>query len=204
MKNGKFIILFFLFSLLYANINQKIIKFYKSYYPNIEIENIKIIPTPPKKYKTLKIMLSPKKTSGNIKIDNKFYYVKIKAKIPVCIATTIIKTNEDILNKCKIKKIPFRNFYSKPITNINSNIVASKIISKNSIINQSNTKKKPLVFKNSDVSVIIQSKNINISTTAKALEDGYKGDEIKILLNKKIKKAIVIDKGAVTIKWKKF
>jgi len=198
MKSEKLIIFFF-FSLLYANINDKIIKFYKSYYPNIEIENIKITPTPPKKYKTLKIMLSPKRSSGNIKIDNKFYYVKIKAQIPVCIATTIIKTNEDILNRCSIKKIPFRNFYSKPITDINSDIVASKIIAKNSIINKSNTKKRPFVFKNSDVSVIIQSKNINISTTAKALEDGYKGEEINILLNKKIKKAIVIDKGVVKV-----
>ena len=200
MKSKKLIIFLFFFSFLYANINKKIIKFYKSYYPNIEIKNIKIIPTPPKKYQRLKILLSPKRSFGNIQIDNKFYYVKIKAIIPVCIATSIIKTNEEIINKCKIQKITFRNFYSKPIININSDIVASKIISKNSIINKSNTKKKPFVFKNSTVSVIIQSKNIQITSQAKALEDGYKGDKIKILLNKKQQKAIVVDKGVVKVK----
>ena len=142
-------------------------------------------------------MLSPKRSFGNIKIDNKYYYVKIKAFIPVCKAINIIKTNQKI--NCKIEKVPFRNFYSSPVLNT-KNLVASKIISKNSIINKSNTKKRPLVFKNSTISVIIRSKNITITTHAKALEDGYKYDVIKILLNKKIKNAKVIDKGVAEIK----
>ncbi len=194
MKKWLFLIPLFLF----ADIKKEIISFYKKHYPNIEIQNIQIKPTPPKKYHFLKILLSPKRSFGNIKIDNKFYYVKIKALMPVCITTSVIKTNQEI--KCKIKKIPFRNFYSKPIINITPNIVASKIISKNSIINISNTKKRADVFKNSLVSVIIQSKNIIISSKAKAMQDGYKGDVIKILLNKKIKKAKVIAKGMVEIK----
>ena len=195
----KWIILFFPF-FLYADIKKEITNFYKQYYPAIEIEEITIRPALPKRYKKIKFLLSPKRGFGNIKIDNRYYYVKIKAKIPVCISTQIIKTNQEIINKCKIKKTVFKNFYSKPITNITHNLVASKIISKNSIINESNTKKKPDVFKNSSVSVIIQSKNITISSTAKALEDGYRGDEIKILINKKIKKALVTNKGEVKIK----
>ena len=199
MKNKKWI--FFLFPLfLFADIKKEIINFYKQYYPQIEIENITIRPAPPEKYHSLKFLLSSKRNFGNIKIDNKYYYVKIKAKIPVCIATEIIKTNQDISNRCKTQKISFKNFYSKPLFKITPDIVASKIISKNSIINESNIKKKPDVFKNSSVSVIIQSKNITISSTAKALEDGYRGDEIKILINKKIKKAVVTDKGEVKIK----
>ena len=195
MKNKKLILLL-LPLFLFASINNKIIKFYKSYYPNIEIQNIKITPTPPKKYKNIKFLLTPKRSFGNIKIDNKFYYVKIKAILPVCKATKIIKINENI--ECKIEKVPFRNFYSKPILNF-KNLVASKIISKNSIINESNTKKRPLIFKNSTISAIIKSKNILITSKAKALEDGNKGDEIRILINKKIKRAKVIDKGVVEI-----
>ena len=186
--------------LLFADIKKEITNFYKHYYPKIIIEKIKIKPSPPKKYKSINFLLSPKRSFGNIKIDNKYYYIKIKAKIPVCISTQIIKTNQEIINRCKIKKTDFKNFYSKPITNITHDLVASKIISKNSIINVSNTKKKPDVFKNSSVSVIIQSKNITIYSKAKALEDGYRGDEIKILFNKKIKNAIVSKKGAVKIK----
>ena len=181
---------------LFASINEKIIKFYKSYYPNIEIKKIIIHPTPPKKYKNIKFLLSPKRSFGTIKIDNKFFYLKIKAILPVCKATKIIKTNENI--ECKIEKVPFRNFYSKPILNF-KNLVASKIISKNSIINESNTKKRPLIFKNSTISAIIKSKNILITSKAKALQDGNRGDEIRILINKRVKKAKVIDKGVVEI-----
>ena len=190
--------LIFLPLFLFASINEKIITFYKNYYPKIEIKKIIIRPTPPKNYKNLKILLSPKRSFGNIKIDNKYYYVKIKAFLPVCKATEIIKINQNI--KCKIEKIPFRNFYSKPVTNITSDMVASKIISKNSIINTTNIKKRPIVFKNSYVCVIIKSKNITLSAKAKALQDGYKGEYIKILLNKKIKMAKIIDKGEVEIK----
>ena len=186
--------------LLLADIKKEIINFYKQSYPAIEIKDITIRPAPPKRYKKIKFLFSPKRSFGNIKIDNRYYYVKIKAKIPVCISTQVIKTNQAIINKCEIKKTDFKNFYSKPITNITHNLVASKIISKNSVINESNTKKKPAVFKNSSVSVIIQSKNITISSTAKALEDGYRGDEIKILINKKTKKAVVTNKGEVKIK----
>lgn len=195
----KIIKLLFLFPLfLLADINKEIINFYKQYYPEIKIKKITIRPAPPKHYKKIKFLLSPKRNFGNIQIDGKFYYLKIKAFIPVCITEHIIKTNQTI--KCKFKTIPFKNFYSKPLTNINSNIVASKIIAKNSIITQSNTKLKPDVFKNSSVSVIIKSKNITISAQAKALEDGYKGENIKILINKKIKTAKIIDKGVVEIK----
>jgi len=200
MKNEKFIIIFFLFSLLWGNVKENIIKFYKSYYPTIKIENIKISPSPPKKYKIIKIFLSPKRNYGNIKIDNRFYYIKIKAFIKVYKSTQIIKTNQTLLNKVKLTTIPFRNFYSKPIFKLTQNLVASKIISKNSIINQSNTKKKPLIFKGSNISAIIKSKNIIIYSKAKALEDGYKGDKIKVLINKRVRNAIILERGKVEIK----
>ena len=198
MKKIKFIIIFFpLF--LFASINKLIISFYKKHYPQIQIKEIKIIPTPPKKYKNLKILINPKRQSGNIKIDGKYFYVRIKALIPVFVTTQIIKPNETIKNKIILKKIPFRNFYAKPLTNINSSLVASKIISKNAIITNLNTKKMPLVIKNSQVALIIKSKNITITSFAKALNDGYKGDIINILFKNKIRKAKIIAKGEVEI-----
>ncbi len=200
MKNIKLkIIILFLPLFLFASINQKIISFYKKNYPKIEIKNIKIIPAPPKKYKTIKILINPKSTSGNIKIDGRYFYVRIKALIPVFVTTEIIKPNEEIKEKTVLKKIPFRNFYAKPLCKIPSALVASKIISKNAIINVLNTKKMPFVTKNSLVSVIIKSKDITITSFAKALGDGYKGDIINILFKNRIKKAKVIKKGVVEI-----
>ncbi len=200
MRNIKLkLIIFFLPLFLFANINQKIISFYKKIYPNIEIKKIKIIPTPPKKYKTLKILINPKRTSGNIKIDGRYFYVRIKALIPVFVTTEIIKPNEEIKEKAVLKKIPFRNFYARPLYKIPSSLVASKIISKNAIINVLNTKKMPLVTKNSLVSIIIKSKDITIMSFAKALEDGYKGDIINILFKNKVREAKVIKKGVVEI-----
>lgn len=195
----KIILLFFFFLTLYANIKTEIIKFYKSYYPNIEIKEIKITPTPPKKYKNLKILFSPKTTSGNIKINNKYYYVRIKAFIPVYVANTIIKTNEPIYNHVVKKIIPLRYFYSRPLIKINKKLVASNIISKNAIITKSNTKIAPDVFRGEIVSVIIKSKDMSIFSKAKALQDGYIGDIIKINLRKKITKAKVIKKDTVLI-----
>jgi len=198
MKNEKWIIIF-LPLFLFASINDKIVSFYKKTYPNIEIKKIQITPNPPKTYKHLKILINPKRPSGNIKIDGKYFYVKIKALIPVFVSTQVIRENEGISGKIKLKKIPFRSFYSKPLSKIKPSTVASKIISKNAIINSLNTKKMPLVTKNSLVSLIIKSKNITISSFAKALEDGYKGDVINVMFKNKIIKAKIIKKGVVEI-----
>ncbi len=200
MGNIKLKIIIFFFPLfLFASINEKIISFYKKTYPNIQIKSIKIIPSPPKRYKKLKISINPKLPGGSIKIDGKYFYVRIKALIPVFVTTQIIRPDENIKNKVILKKIPFRNFYAKPLRDINSSLVASKIISKNAIITNFNTKKMPLVTKNSTITVIIKSKSITITSFAKALGDGYKGDIINILFRKKIKKAKIIAKGEVEI-----
>ena len=156
----------------------------------------------PKKYKTIKFLFTPKNPYGNIKIDNKFYYIKINAKLPVFIATTIIKQNSPILENINVikKEINFKRFYSKPLDKIKKDLIASKIISKNSIITTLNTKKAPLVLRGENVNVTIKSKNITITTTAKALKDGNIGDIINIEINRKIYKAIVINKNQVELK----
>lgn len=199
MKNEKWIIIFLPF-LLFASVKQKIISFYKKIYPEIIIKKIQITPPPPKKYKNFKILFSPKTTSGNIKIDNQYYYVRIKAKIPVFVANSVIKTNQPIYNNVIKKIIPFKYFYSKPLFKITKNLVASNIISKNSVITKSNTKIAPDVFRDETITVLIISKDITIYAKAKALQDGYIGDIINIKFRKKIQKAKIIKKGTVILK----
>ena len=185
--------------MLFADIKSKIIKFYKKEYPQIKIISIKSNKALPEKYKSIKFLFTPKNSYGSIKVDNKYYYIKIKAKIPVYIATQIIKKNSPILPNVIKKEIDFKFFYSKPLFLISPNLLASKIISKNSIITQSNTKKAPAVLQNQIVSVIIKSKNISITTSAKALKDGEIGEYIPIKMNKKIFKAKVIAKSKVSL-----
>ncbi|WP_459886351.1 flagellar basal body P-ring formation chaperone FlgA [Caminibacter profundus] len=186
---------------LLATVQNEIISFYKKEYPNIIIEKIKSSKPFPKKYKNIKFLINPKSPSGSIKIDNSYYYIKIKAQIPVFKATQIIKQNSPILENINIKKeiVNFRFFYSKPLIKIPNNLIASKIISKNTIINESNTKIAPSVLRGERVTVIINSQNIKIYSKAKALKDGNIGEIIPIEMDKKIFNAKVIKKGIVTI-----
>jgi len=194
----KFLIFFPLF--LFASINQKIINFYKTYYPNIKIIKITIHPAPPKKYQNIKILFSPKSTSGNIKIDNRYYFIKIEAKLPVFKSKEIIKQNEFIYNKVYKTLIPFRYFSSKPLNKIDKNLIAKNIISKNAIITDSNTAKAPAVFRNSYINAVAKSKSITVTTQVKALKNGNIGDIIPVKLKNKILKAKVIGKNLVEIK----
>jgi flagella basal body P-ring formation protein FlgA len=89
MKNIKLFIFFPLF--LFAGIKEEIIKFYKKTYPNIQIIKITSHPALPKHYKKVKLLLNPKMSYGNILVDGKYYYIKIKAKLPVYKSLRIIK-----------------------------------------------------------------------------------------------------------------
>ena len=201
MENRKLkIIIFFLPIFLFASVKQEIINFYKKSYPKIIIKQIKIIPSPPKKYKNLKILFSPNTISGDIRIDSHYYFVRIKAYLPVYIATDIIKNNRPVYNHITKKILLFRYFYSKPLFKINKKLVASKIISKNAVITENNTKIAPDIFKGDIVTVIISSKDISIFSKGKALQDGNIGDIIKIRFRKKTQNAKVIQKGTVLIK----
>jgi flagella basal body P-ring formation protein FlgA len=192
------LLLIFSFSLLFANINQKIINFYKSFYPDIKIIKISSSPTLPKHYKKIKLFLNPKLSSGLIRVDNKYYSIKIKAKIPAFVAIKTIKVNEYIAPNVEKKYITFKTFYSPLVKDV-KNLVATKIISKNEPITKNNSKPAPDIFKNQNVEVIINSNAIEIISSAIALENGNIGEFIKIKLNGKILNAKVIKKGVVEI-----
>ena len=201
MENGELkILIFFIPFLLFASVKEEIIKFYKSHYPTIEIEKIISNKPFPKHYKKIDFKLvNCKLPSSTLIIDGKYYFYKIKATIKVFIARKVIRVNETIKPNVIEKSVNFKSFYSKPLTYISEDLIASKIISKNSIINESNTRIKPLILKDENVKVIIKSNNIEIYSTAKALQDGNIGDIIKIEINNKIFKAKVVDAGVVNI-----
>jgi len=193
-------LIFFIPFFLFASVKEEIIKFYKSHYPTIEIEKITSNKPFPKHYKKIDFKLANYKLpSSTLIIDGKYYFYTINAKIKVFVARKVIRVNETIKPNVIEKSINFRSFYSKPLTHIPNNLIASKIISKNGIINESNTRIKPLILKDENIKVIIKSNNIEIYSTAKALQDGNIGDIIRIEINNKIFKAKVVDEGIVNI-----
>ena len=206
MENKKLKIkLFFLFLpiFLFASVKNELIKFYKKYYPNIEIISIYTQKPFPKKYKTISFKLAnPKFPSGNLIIDNKYYFYRIKAKLKVYVANRIIKRNEYILPNVTLKKIDFRDFYSPPILKIPPNLIASKVISKNAVITKDNTRIKPDVLQGNSVSVVFKGNGIEIYSKGKALNDANTGDTIKVQINHRIYEGIVDKNGIVEIKWK--
>jgi flagella basal body P-ring formation protein FlgA len=188
-------------SFLFASVKQEIINFYKSHYPTIQIEKISSNKPFPEKYSKIDFKLANyKMPSSTVIIDSKYYFYHIKAHINVYKANKIIKVNEAILPSVSLKSIPFRNFYSKPLTKIEPNLVASKIISKNAVINESNTKTRPLILKGENVNVIFENPNIEIYAKGTALDDAGKNDIIKVEINNKIYTGKVLENGNVIIK----
>ena len=183
---------------LFASINEEIIKFYKNHYPTIEIKSIKFNKTPPKKYKKIDFkFVNYKLPFSNILIDGKYYYFRIDAIIKVFIANRVIKINEFIKPNVSLKDVKFKTFYSKPLAKIEDNLVASKIISKNSIINESNTKIKPAILKNEKVTVIFKNNSIEIYTSGIALNDANENEKILVKVNNKTFEGIVKDSKVV-------
>ncbi|NPA10899.1 MAG: flagellar basal body P-ring formation protein FlgA [Epsilonproteobacteria bacterium] len=184
---------------LFADVKSQIISFYKSRYPDINITKITSSPPLPSHYKTLKILLNPRSNSGVVKVDKKYYFIKINATLPAYISTKTLMPNTLIYPYVKKSTIPFKHIYTKPLLNISKQLVAKKIIAKGAVITSQNTKTPPAVLKNQKVKVIIKSKAIEIISSAKALKDGDIGVIIPVNMNNKIINAKVIAKGEVSI-----
>jgi flagella basal body P-ring formation protein FlgA len=200
MKNEKWFFFFIPF-FLFADVKKELINFYKKHYPNIKIISVYTQKPFPKKYKKISFKLAnPKMPSGNLIIDNKYYFYRIKAKLKVFVANRVIKKNELILPNITKKEINFRNFYSPPIIKIDKNLIASKIISKNAVITKDNTKIKPDILKGEIVTIIFKGKGIEIYSKGKALNDANVNELIKVKINHKIYEGIVNKNKIVEIK----
>jgi flagella basal body P-ring formation protein FlgA len=195
MENGKLKIkLFFLFLpiFLFASVKKELVKFYKHYYPNIEIVSIYTQKPFPKKYKKISFkLINPKFPSGNLIIENKYYFYRIKAKLTVYKTIKVIKKNESVLPYVKKEKIDFRHFYSPPLLKIHKNLIASKVISKNAVITKENTRIKPAVLQGDNVNVVFKGRGVEIYSKGTALNDANIGEKIKVEINHKIYEGVL-------------
>ncbi|GAX88108.1 flagella basal body P-ring formation protein FlgA [Lebetimonas natsushimae] len=200
MKNGKWLLLFLPF-FLFADAKNELIKFYKKHYPNIKIISIYTQKPFPKKYKKISFKFANYKSqSGNLIIDNKYYFYRIKAKLKVYTANRVIKKNEPVFSNVSQKEINFRNFYSPPLIKIDKNLIASKVISKNAVITKNNTKIKPDILKGDSINVVFKGNGIEIYSKGKALNDANINDKIKVEINHKIYEGVVDKNNIVEIK----
>jgi len=201
MKNEKFLILTITPFFLFAGVKEEITKFYKSHYPSIKIISVKSNKPFPKKYSNISFKLVNYKTpSSTLIIDGKYYFFTINATVDVYKAVNVIKVNEPIKPNVIKQSVKFRMFYSPPLNKINDSLVASKIISKNAVINKSNTKIKPSILKGETVSVIFKDKNIEIYAKGTALKDANKGDSVKVKIKSKTYTGTADDRGRVIVK----
>jgi flagella basal body P-ring formation protein FlgA len=201
MKSKKFLISIFFPLFLFASVKEEIINFYKRYYPTIEIISVKSNKPFPKHYKKIDFKLANYKIpSSTLIIDGKYYFYTINAKIKVFVSQRVIHVNERIKPNVILKTVPFRSFYSKPLDKIPDNLIASKIISKNAVINESNTKIKPLILKDSTVNVVFENTNIEIYAKGTALNDANANEPVRVKINAKTYTGTANENGEVVIK----
>lgn len=196
-----------------SKIASSIKKYYLANYKNIDIKEIIVEPrgyleTLPQEYKVEIRRQNYLSRSGvlNIKtVDNKkiYFNYRIVANIWIYITKKRIKkdTELSVINTQK-KSILLDNFRSKPIEVLEANALQSKHhIKKNKIITSRDIETLNVVKKNSYVNVSLDSLNMSISFSAKALQDGKVGDTITIQKSDlKRLKVKVIGKNRVEIR----
>ena len=183
-------------SLDFRLIRDEIKKFYRVHYQNIVFKNIEIhsrgyINSLPKKY----IVTINKKNSlrsdailsiKSLKTKKQlFFNYKIEADVDVFISKDIIQRKEELSKKNCIKQtIHFDKFRALPIKKIGKRYIQSKHkIKKNSIITQRDIQKFNLIKRGSNINVILRNRNINISFSATALQNGTLGEIINVKPN---------------------
>lgn len=195
-----------------SNIRTKVIELYKKKYPDIKIDSVLVMPRSyltslPDQYDIdihRKAHLSNEGTLSIKTLDKKkiFFNYIVDAKVYVYTSKNTIQRGERIsaLNTIK-KSIQLDKFRASPI-NINKlNISQSKRhLRAGYIITIRDIEELNLVKRGANISVAFQNKNINISFSAKALQNGKLNDIITIEKNDQTRlKAKVIAKNRVEI-----
>ena len=179
-------------------------EYYKKHYPTIKIKNLLITPRSfttslPKEY-TLhmqkksflhnKAVVILKSNTGRETFFNAF----INATLEVVSARKKIGRNEELslLNTSKTK-VSLEKFYAPPLMYLKpSTLQAKHTINKDSIISSRDIRPLFLVRRGSNVNVSLDSSNLSISFTAKAIQNGCYGDIIQIINHKGKKMKVVI------------
>jgi len=216
MKKILFILLFctiYLFS-YEGRLENFIYKKFIAYYPNIDIESVKIKTTSviPKGYTLDRVYFpksSIKRNSGSFsalfsKDENakrvyfKFY---IKATVPVLMAVEDIPSHTP-LNSSMFTRVPinFINFYDKPVYKLIGR--ESKVyIPKGKILVSRLVRRIPAIHRGDIVQAVAKDEGIEINFDVKALSDGQIGKIIKVKREgAKVLKAKVLSRDRVLIK----
>lgn len=196
-----------------SQLKKRLLNYYKSYYPSIDIKYMTIHPKSYMKelpdYFTFKIRAkSYKRAKGTFYIideskHREFFDYYIDAEVNVLQASRKLRRSELISsNNATLKKIHFNSFRDRPITKDELNIYESvHNIAKNRIITQRDIKKVFLVKRHE--SVILQIKNgpLIVETSAIATQNGQLNDIITIeKADRSRLKARVVSKGRVEIR----
>lgn len=167
-------------------------EYYLNHYDQIDIKKVKVEPrgymtSLPKEYIIEMQRRNYLSKSGVVNIktfQNKkiFFNYDIVANIWVYLSRKKIKRGVELTSLNTIKKnIIFDRFMAKPIQNIDSsNIQGKHHIKKDKIITTRDIEALDVVKKNSYINVVLDSKNMSISFSAKALQSGKPGDIITI------------------------
>jgi len=178
-----------------SKIKTAVINLYKEKYPNIDIKSVSIMPrgyikTLPKEYKVNAHKKAHLSNSGtlNIKTPKKrklFFDYIVDAKINVFLSRTKIKKGEKVstMNTTK-KNIDFDKLKALPITaeQVNTSQIR-RHVNKGYILTSRDIEMLDIVNKGSYVNVSFQNKNINISFSAKALQNAKLNDIITVQKN---------------------
>ncbi|MEA3227707.1 MAG: flagellar basal body P-ring formation chaperone FlgA, partial [Campylobacterota bacterium] len=180
----------------YSKIKNELQKEYMVHYQDIVIEKIEIYPrgyikSIPKDYSVKIQSKSYLKNRGVLSIKSSktkkqlFFDYFIDATVNIYIARENIKRKEELSHKnCFQKRVVLEKFRATPIKKISKHLFQSKHnLKKNAIITSRDIKAFNLVKRGSNINVVLQNKNINISFSATALKDGVYGDIIKVKQN---------------------
>ena len=195
-----------------SHIKTSIRDFYKEKYPNILIKSILVMPrgytkSLPENYKVQmqkKAYLSNKGILSIKTLENKkvFFDYVLDASLYVYVSRDSIPRSQKIsaLN-CTKKSVQFTKFRAMPIDKTHLNTSQSKRnLKPDTIITSRDIQVLNMVKRNANVQVRFEDKNINISFSAKALQNGKLNDIITVQKrNKKRLRVKVIGKNRVEI-----
>jgi len=139
--------------------------------------------------------------------NKKIKYINIRvttvAKLKVAVADSNIKRGEKLtLGNIRFEEREFRNLRRQPLTvDKLKDIIAKNTIREGNVIFSNNYEKRPSVFKNQKVVVLVEEEGIKVEMTGIAKEDGCKGSIVRVYNpdSRKIIKALVIGNNKAKI-----
>ncbi|MCF6200656.1 MAG: flagellar basal body P-ring formation chaperone FlgA [Hydrogenimonas sp.] len=190
-------------------------KRYEEMYPTLKIESIKVEPTGSAMqnftYKPTCSVRVPqkllKKESGTftVKCDKRRYYFRyyVDGYIKVYKANHQIKKDKIIApNAVSVEHIPFKGFYTPPITGeVEGRYIAKLNIATDDVLTQANSRPLPAVLKMSRVKCIYKEGTVTIELDATALKSGDIGDIITLKRDDgKVLRGEVVERGLVELR----